>query len=85
MDLGYQKVFGILDGDKNELMAKLNNKYKTQYKFAIIPAKDVRDKKPTKKTDATEGLTEKSELKDKYKSKITDLFNEIDNYFTSIG
>lgn len=42
-DLGYKKVFTILDGDKKELRDEMRKQYPS-YKFYTIDAEDIRDK-----------------------------------------
>lgn len=54
-DLGFQKVAGILDGDKEALLPSLQERF-PDYHFVTIPAKDVRTKTARKATEAVDGL-----------------------------
>ena len=49
-DLGYEKVFTILDNDQREIISKLKKEYKN-YDFFAIAANDVRNKNRDKKID----------------------------------
>lgn len=65
-DLGFTKVAGILDGDKENLLMPLATKF-PDYFFATIPAKDIRTKEPRQATDGTVGLLdEKRVLRTEY-------------------
>ena len=43
-DLGYERVVGIVDGNRLDQMEKLKTEF-TEYHFVAIPTDDVRDKK----------------------------------------
>ncbi len=75
-DLGFKKVFGILDNDKTEECTKLNTEF-ANYNFVTIPAKDVRDKEP----DITGLFSAPGALKDEYQDAMTAIVQQISNYF----
>ncbi|NHK28879.1 ATP-binding protein [Parvularcula flava] len=81
-DLGYEKVCGILDGDKSQLKPPLDSAY-PKYSFLILPADDIRDKGAIKKP-AKKGLVNKNGVLDpKLIQKTQDLINKVNAYLTS--
>src|SRR5690606_1027847 len=54
-DLGYEKVAGILDGDKSDEKAFLEKEF-PEYFFVCIPAKDIRTKPARKAVEEVVGL-----------------------------
>ena len=80
-DLGFKKVFGILDSDREEICKSLQNQFK-DYKFVTISAKDVRDKKEVKAKAAVSGLfSEPGIIKHENKENIENIACQINNYF----
>jgi hypothetical protein len=78
-DLGFSKVVGIIDKDRSSVAENLTKQF-PNYKFAVIPADDVRDKE-TRTTNSKEGLVRSNgTLKDEYVAPVTNLFAEINNY-----
>lgn len=76
-DLGFAKVAGILDGDKEHLVKPLQIKF-PEYFFATIPAKDIRTKPPRAATDGVAGLLdEKRALRTEHADAIKDLAIEL--------
>lgn len=74
-DLGYKKVFTILDGDKRNLLNTISKKF-DNYCFYAIEAKDIRNKEVPKKVKKL--LKKISNYPSfEYKQKIIDDFNEI--------
>lgn len=53
--LGYQRVFGLLDSDKIPIRDLLEQQY-PEYRFAAIPAPDVRTKPPVDRRPGKRGL-----------------------------
>ena len=54
-DLGFERVAGILDNDKETERARLAAKF-PGYRFVTIPAKDIRTKDARGAVDGVEGL-----------------------------
>jgi predicted ATP-dependent endonuclease of OLD family len=66
-DLGFKKVAGLLDGDKNTEAQQLAELFPT-YFFRCIPAKDIRTKPAREAVDEVSGLLDaKLALKDEYR------------------
>jgi predicted ATP-dependent endonuclease of OLD family len=86
LELGFKKVIGILDNDKEgkREKEKLEKEY-NNYNFFIIPTEDVIDKKSENAKPLKNGLLIKSnkhyKIKDKYKSDLIDIFNNIGSLF----
>ena len=82
-DLGFKKVFGILDSDRTEECRSLQSVF-SGYEFVTIPAKDVRDKEAVTAKDAVSGLfIAPGEIKNEYRDNMESIANNINNYFTS--
>lgn len=82
-DLGYAKVIGLLDNDKetekNDLMKDF-----PEYHFTCIPAKDIRTKKAIAAKDAVDGLLDKNiKLKSEFVNPIKEMFEEINKQLTT--
>jgi predicted ATP-dependent endonuclease of OLD family len=83
-DLGYLKVFCILDKNKEYSLPSLKQKF-PDYEFRVIPADDVRDK-INDRTDevVTEGVLESTSpnitVKEKYKAEMISLIKEENSY-----
>lgn len=76
-DLGYKKVSIILDGDKPEDKEKLQGIY-PNYNFFIIPADDIRDKKPRDKSNGKIGIVNSGgKIKSEYESQMRNLIEQI--------
>lgn len=73
-DLGYKKVFTILDNDQKDIIDDLKNEYKN-YSFFAIATNDVRNKDRDKKIDFLIKKIKQMEFDDNEKSKIIDLIN----------
>lgn len=54
-DLGFEKVAGLLDGDKDEVAQRLKNEF-PDFHFECIPTKDIRTKEARKATEEVSGL-----------------------------
>lgn len=79
-ELGFDKVSGILDGDKAALVPVLKDKF-PNYHFVHIAADDIRTKEARKASKAVDGLLdEKRELKEEYKELTRNLFHELNAY-----
>jgi len=76
-DLGFQKVAGILDDDKKDLIPHLKEQFPFYY-YHSIPAKDVRSKPAFPAKEAVRGLLDESgKIRDEYQETISSLFDEI--------
>ncbi|WP_130806025.1 ATP-dependent nuclease [Senegalia massiliensis] len=76
-DLGYEKINVILDGDKPDDKEELEGKY-PEYNFFIIPADDIRDKKPRKESEGKIGIVDSNgTIKSEYRDKMKELILEI--------
>jgi energy-coupling factor transporter ATP-binding protein EcfA2 len=81
-ELGYQKVAGILDGDKPNVAKQLGEKY-PGYKFMCIPMDDVRTKPARAARPPKTGLLdERLSLRDDMREPIQQIFNDIRTYMT---
>lgn len=79
-DLGFSRVVGILDRNKDELIPELKRKY-PKYLFELIPADDVRTKPASSGTNGTLGLIdEQGHLRPEFTKEVRDLFGGIQQY-----
>lgn len=84
-DLGFERVVGILDADKADLINSLSQNYPS-YVFHTIPANDVRTKKARVEQQAVDGLVdEHGALRAQYHEPLTSMFNSINTYFQRDG
>jgi len=85
-DLGYRKVIGILDGDKEEIRARLSEDY-PDFHFACIPAKDIRTKKAVKAREKIEGLLDdKNEtVRPEHANEMRNLMNLANEYLGAVA
>lgn len=68
--LGYQRVFGVLDGDKRDEMLALRRAYPS-YAFDCIPTDDIRDKAARPGSEAVSGLLDAARvLKPQFKQDV---------------
>lgn len=80
LELGFEKVSGILDGDKAHLIPDLKTKF-PKFHFVHIAADDIRTKKARNATDGVEGLMDsKRVLKEEYREQTELLFSELNAY-----
>ena len=80
-DLGYRKVVGILDGDKQIDYDTMVAQF-ASYSYFILPVDDIRDKEEVLAKPAVIGLLDsKRTLKPEYKQFAEEIFNEISTYF----
>ena len=76
-DLGFDRVAGLLDGDKAAEASKLAAEFPKFY-FACIPAKDIRTKLARSNTNAVEGLLDsKLALKPEHVAAMTALLGAL--------
>lgn len=76
-DLGFQRVVGILDGNKQDLCTRLAIQYPA-YKFCAIPTNDVRSKVERAARESVEGmLTSDGRLQDQYRDAAIELINSV--------
>lgn len=79
-DLGYKHVVAILDGDKKDTANRLKGKY-PEYNIITLEKDDIRDKKE-RQIKSKEGIAKQNgELKDENKEYITNLLNNINQFF----
>lgn len=81
-DLGYKKVFTILDNDQRNIIDDLKSEYKS-YDFFAIAANDVRNKDRDKRIDNLIKEIDKIEFDEIAKNRIIDLIN--DKFENKIG
>jgi hypothetical protein len=58
-ELGFEKVVGLLDGDRASLLPELEREFQ-HFHFHVIPADDIRTKPPTKPRPAVLGILDES-------------------------
>lgn len=76
-DLGFERVVGILDKDKEALKEELESRF-PQFKFFVIPAPDVRTKKAAPQRAEVVGLLDEGgKLRDDYRAAVEEMFDEI--------
>ncbi|MGV7031249.1 AAA family ATPase [Methylobacterium symbioticum] len=79
-DLGFKKVAGLLDGDKEDVQQKLQTEF-PDFFFACIPAKDIRTKSARKPSEAVEGLfDDKLEVRTEYIESTRKMLADISTY-----
>lgn len=85
-DLGYRKVAGILDGDKDGVRMRLSAAY-PDYHFGCIPAKDIRTKKPVNARDKIDGLLDdKNEMvRPEFAEQMRDVMTMANEYFGAVA
>ena len=82
-DLGYEKVAGILDGDKSDEKETLDKAF-PEYFFVCIPAKDIRTKPARKAVDEVEGLLDSEKyIKPEYTDSMAQLFDSLTHHMNS--
>ena len=84
-ELGYYKVFGILDNNKSDVRYNLAAEY-PNYSFACIPCDDVRDKRDPKDKSkiSKKGLCDtKGNVHKEHEDDVRKLFGEVNAYFAS--
>lgn len=78
-ELGFKKVVGVLDKNKEDLIPVLETEF-PDYKFFAIPADDVRTKPAVPAKDAVKGLLdEHGAIRTEYKEQLTGLFGDINS------
>jgi diadenosine tetraphosphate (Ap4A) HIT family hydrolase len=58
-ELGFEKVVGLLDGNRASLLPELETEF-PHFHFHVIPADDIRIKPPTKPRPAVLGILDES-------------------------
>lgn len=82
-ELGYQKVAGVLDGDKLQVAERLGAAY-PGYKFLCIPMDDVRTKPARNARPEKQGLLdEHMSLRVDMREAVTRVFNQIRTYMAA--
>jgi predicted ATPase len=77
VDLGFERVVGILDKDKEGLKPGLDSRF-PQFKFFVIPAPDVRTKEAKPESAEVTGLVDaRGKLRDDYKAAVEKMFDQI--------
>ena len=80
-EMGYRKVAGILDNDQEAALAKLERDF-PDYRFFLIPAKDVRDKDAVVAKPAVTGLLDNAKfLREEYREPMAKIFESIRTAF----
>lgn len=82
-DLGFVKVAGLLDGDKEAEAKVLKEKF-PDFFFECIPAKDIRTKPARKATENIDALLDgKLALKDEFAEPLKQLFSSLAGHMNS--
>lgn len=82
-NLGFKKVFGLLDGDKFAEKEALDKLYPA-YSFLCIPAKDIRTKKSRPATPQIDGiLDERLNIRSEYAEEISVILKSVSDYMSS--
>jgi energy-coupling factor transporter ATP-binding protein EcfA2 len=82
-DLGYRKVVGFLDKNRQELLPALRRDF-AEYLFEAIPADDVRTKSSREaRPEITGLLDEKGVLREDFREPMRALFEQAERYFRS--
>lgn len=80
-DMGYKKVAGLLDNDQAAILPRLERDF-PDYKFFMIPAKDVRDKDAVDARPAVTGLLENAKvLREEYREPMVSIFESLREAF----
>ncbi len=80
-DLGYKKVCVVFDGDRKQQKDKLEQKY-LDYAFFVLPADDVRYKKPRPCSPAKHGIVDSTGcLNEGFSKPMKELISAINKYF----
>ncbi|MFD1774990.1 ATP-dependent nuclease [Paenibacillus rhizophilus] len=81
-ELGFKKVVGILDLDRQHMIESLNEEF-PQYKFYNIKANDVRTKDERKATEKVIGLLDDKNkvLRHEHLESTKELFSKVKEYF----
>lgn len=78
-ELGFEKVVGLLDGDKEDLQEELQNAFPL-YRFHTIPAKDIRTKSERRAQPAVEGLLDGSgKVRSEHETSIRELLTQVNS------
>lgn len=76
-ELGFEKVVGLLDEDKESRREKLQETFPS-YRFHTIPAKDIRTKPERRAQPAVEGLLDESgKVRSEYEAPIKELLTKV--------
>lgn len=82
-DLGFNKVAGLLDGDKPDEMKSLSEFF-PDYFFRCIPAMDIRTKPARRATGEVAGLLDSElALKDEYRDAMSALLSELSKHMNA--
>ncbi|MCH8147193.1 MAG: AAA family ATPase [Planctomycetes bacterium] len=82
-DLGYEKIVGILDGDKTQEAERLTQDF-PEYKFCTIPAPDVRTKPARRATDEVRGLIdEEGIVRSEYRTGVQQIFEDLTGWLSN--
>jgi len=83
-DLGFTKLIGLLDGNRDELIGPLQQKFPT-YQFLKIPANDVRTKDAIRQKPAVIGLLDEGgNLREEFRIPLRELFRQANQYLNMI-
>lgn len=83
-DLGFSKLIGLLDGNRNGLMESLRHDFPT-YQFLQIPADDVRTKNAVGPKSEVKGLLdENGTLREEFRAPLSTLFGQANQYLNMI-
>lgn len=84
-ELGFERVIGILDRNKANLIPQLQEEF-PKYLYKSIPADDVRTKPPVFTANVTNGLLdENGTLRAEYKNETIKLFADVQRYLAGLS
>jgi ABC-type lipoprotein export system ATPase subunit len=80
-ELGYQRVAGILDGNRSTVAHALSSSH-PEYRFLVIPTDDVRSKPARPRTNEVLGLADtRGRLRAEYQREALELLSAVNSYF----
>lgn len=83
-DLGFTRLIGLLDGNREELIGPLQHEF-PNYQFLKIPADDVRTKAAIRAKEPVTGLLdENGNIRDELRTPLQMLIGEVERYFNAI-
>jgi energy-coupling factor transporter ATP-binding protein EcfA2 len=80
-DFGFRRVVGLLDKGQADVLESLRQKF-PNYPFAVIPARDIRTKKPTPARGGVDGLLDAEGIvRHEYREGMRALLNDVSLFF----
>ncbi len=80
-DLGFRRVYGLLDKNQETTAKDLSTKF-PKYKFSVLPSEDIRTKPGRRAQDGTYGFLDNDEkIRPEYQDEAKRLMSEINAFF----